>query len=41
MVEINWSPTPNDRNSAVFEYRVKVRRSDGTFVEHPECDGSN
>ena len=41
MVEIDWNPTPNDRNSEVFEYRIKIKRSDGTFVEHPECDGSD
>ena len=41
MVEISWQPTPNDRNSAVFAYRVKIQRKDGTFVEHPECIGTD
>ena len=38
-VEIIWEATVNSRNSDVFGYRVKIKRADGTFVEHPECDG--
>ena len=40
-VKISWQATPDNRNSLVFEYLVKVMRSDGTFVTHPECDGQD
>lgn len=31
--------TPFDRWSPVFEYRVKIMRSDGIYIEHPFCSG--
>lgn len=40
-VEISWLLTPNDRNSPVFEYRIKIQRKDGTYVEHSECNGKD
>lgn len=40
-VEIVWQVTPDDRNSNVFEYLIKIMRSDGTFVTHPACDGQD
>lgn len=40
MVDIIWAPSPNDRSSLVFEYRVKLKRSDGALIEHPECQMS-
>lgn len=40
MVDFTWNMSPNDRNSQVFEYRLKVQRKDGTLVEHAECDGT-
>lgn len=39
MVKISWQATPDNRNSPVFEYLVKVMRSDGTFITHPQCPG--
>ena len=40
-VEISWNPTPHERFSEVFAYRVKIKRSDGIFVEHPQCEGTD
>jgi hypothetical protein len=34
-VEIAWLPTPDARNSPVYEYRIKIQRKDGTYVLHP------
>ena len=40
-VQISWDMSPNSRYSDVVEYQVKVRRSDGSFILHPECDGTD
>ena len=40
-LQIAWSPTPDDNASAVFQYRIKIKRIDGTFVENSDCDGSD
>jgi hypothetical protein len=38
-VTISWEVTPFDRWSTVFEYRIKIMRSDGIYIEHASCDG--
>lgn len=40
-VEITWEVTPFDRWSPVFEYRIKIMRFDGIYIEHPSCDGKD
>ena len=40
-VEISWNLTPHERFSPVFAYRIKVKRFDGIFVEHSQCDGTD
>lgn len=40
-VQISWNASANERHSAVFAYRVKVQQSDGTFIEHPACGGTD
>jgi hypothetical protein len=40
-VQISWQASANERYSAVFAYRVKLQKSDGTFIEHYACDGKD
>jgi hypothetical protein len=39
-IKIQWG-YPNDNSDAIIAYLIEIRSSDGTtFIESPECDGS-
>jgi hypothetical protein len=40
-VEISWAETPHNRYSNVIDYRIKIMRSDGIYIEHASCDGQD
>jgi len=41
-VEISWDETPDDRDSDVSAYRIKIKKKNGTFAEYLDtCDGTD
>jgi hypothetical protein len=41
IITVSWSATSSNHGCAVSKYRVKFKKSDSTYAESAECDGSN